>query len=267
MATEIDVLPLLAAQRRLLDTPRGFARFREYLATMLDASGEIALPLSAFNPMAKAHVTERLDTLLALDAEGVLRDCLASGLARLPVPAGRWCAGWVVVDDAQGGWTDRFLTDADLWFDRMGEVKRGFMVAYSWTGDPVTLAELRAEALTTLYRTLFKARHGPPATLRGMLTLAGLTARFAGLRYPLDADALAAARVIVTAHLDTTSFPIQFACLYGDEAARAVGYPPLGVPPRGGFAAAAAVADVAAWRPELALGAAPPDFGCDAMRR
>lgn len=205
---DIAVLPLLGAQRRLLDVPRGFERFREYLDTMLDASGEIALPLSAFNPMAKAHVAERLDTLLALDAEGVLRDCLASGLARLSVPVGRWRAGWVVVDDAQGGWTDRFLTDADHWFGGMGEVKRGFIVAYSWTGDPVAPTGLHAEALATLYRTLFKARHGAPTTLRGMLTLAGLTARFAELHYSLGADDLAATRAIILSHLDTASFPI-----------------------------------------------------------
>ena len=267
MATAIEVLPLLTAQRRLLDTARGFARFRDYLATMLDADGEIALPLAAFNPMSKAHVAAHLDTLLALDAEAVLRDHLVSGLARLAVPTGRWRAGLVVVDDAQGGWTDRYLTDADHWFGALGEIKRGFLVVYSWTGDPVTLAGLRAEALGALYRTLFKARHGTPTTLRGMLTLAGLTARFAELTYPLDDAALAASRKVLATHLDTTSFPIQFACLYGDAAAAAVGYPPLGVPPHGGFAVAASTAHAARWPPGAALSAIPPDFGRDATGR
>jgi len=266
MDMDIAVLPLLGAQRRLLETARGFERFREYLDTMLDAEGEVALPLSAFNPMSKAHVAERLDTLIALDAEGLLRDCLSSGLARLSAPGGRWRAGWVVVDDAQGGWTDRYLTDADHWFGAMGEVKRGFVVACSWTGDAVTSAGLRVEALGTLYRTLFKARHGSPATLRGMLALAGLTARFADLTYPLDGADLDATRAIIMPHLDTISFPSQFACLYGDDAAASVGYPPLGVPPRGGFALAAAEARERGWRSEAALVASPPDFGRDESR-
>lgn len=258
---DVEVLPLLAAQRRLLDTARGLARFREYLDTMLDDTGEVALPLSAFNPLSKAHVAAQLDTLLALDAEGLLRASLAAGLSRLSTPAGRWRAGLVVVDDAQGGWTERYLTDADHWFGGLGEVQRGFIVAYSWTGDPITVARLRAEALGALYRTLFKARYGIPSTLRDMLTLAGLAAHFAGLTYPVDADGLAATRTILGPQLDTTSFPSQFACLYGDAAAVAVGYPPLGVPPHGGFAVALAEARARNWRPETALMAAPPRFG------
>ncbi len=262
----VEVLPLLAVQRRLLDTARGMERFREYLDMMLDAEGEVALPLSAFNPMSKAHVAEHLDTLLALDAEGLLRESLAAGLARLPAPAGHWRAGLVVVDDAQGGWTDRYLTDADHWFGALGEVKRGFIVAYSWTGDAVTIAGLRAEALGSLYRTLFKARHGRPATLRGMLTLAGLAAHFAGLTYTVDAYGLAATRAILASHFDTASFPVQFACLYGDDAAMSVGYPPLGVPSRGGFAVAASEARARGWLPEMALVASPPVFGGDEPR-
>jgi hypothetical protein len=228
---DVEVLPLLAAQRRLLDTARGFARFREYLATMLDDDGEVALPLSAFNPMSKAHVGAHLDALIALDAEGLLRESLVAGQARLLVPAGRWHAGWVVVDDAQGGWTDRYLTDVDHWFGNLVEVKRGFIVAYSWTGDAITVAGLRAEALAALYRTFFKACHGTPATLREMLTLAGLTAQFAGGTATLDNRQIADTRAILLPHLDTTSLPIQFACLYGDAAALSVGYPALGVPP------------------------------------
>ncbi len=258
---DVEVLPLLAAQRRLLDTARGFARFREYLDTMLDDGGDVALPLSAFNPMSKAHVGAHLDTLLALDAEGLLRESLAAGLARLPALAGRWRAGWVVVDDAQGGWTDRYLTDADHWFGGLGEVKRGFMVAYSWTGDAITGAGLRAEATGALYRTLFKARYGLPTTLRGQLTLAGLTARFADIAYATDAVDLAATCAILEPHLDTINLPIQFACLYGDDAAAAVGYPPLGVPPHGGFAVALAEARERGWLPDAALLALPPAFG------
>lgn len=258
---DVEVLPLLAAQRRLLDTARGFERFRAYLDTMLDAAGEIALPLSAFNSMSKAHVAAHLDTLLALEAEGVLRARLLAELARLPAPVGRWRAGWVVVDDAQGGWTDRYLTDADHWFDAMGEVKRGFLVAYSWTGDAITVAGLREEASGALYRTLYKARYGAPATLRGRLTLAGLTAHFAGLTFAPDATSVAAIWAILTPHLDTTNFPVQFACLYGDDAAISVGYPPLGVPPRGGFAVAVAEARARGWVPGAALLGPPPVFG------
>ena len=53
MATVAHV-PLMQVQRDLMDTERGFQRFREYLDTMIGkGSGDepIELPLSAFNPM------------------------------------------------------------------------------------------------------------------------------------------------------------------------------------------------------------------------
>jgi len=43
---------------------------------------------------------------------------------------------------------------------------------------------------------------------------------------------------VIQPYLDTTDYPTLFACLYGDEAAKSVGYPPLGLSERAGFALA-----------------------------
>jgi hypothetical protein len=43
---------------------------------------------------------------------------------------------------------------------------------------------------------------------------------------------------VIQPHLDLEHYPTQFACLFGDEAAKAVGYPPLGLSARAGFAVA-----------------------------
>jgi hypothetical protein len=67
----LHYLPLLAVQRDLYRVPRGPARFRDYLRTMIDAdTGDLALPLAAMNPMGKDHVPALLDRLLAFDADG-----------------------------------------------------------------------------------------------------------------------------------------------------------------------------------------------------
>lgn len=258
---DLELLPLLDAQRRLLDTARGFARFHAYLATMLDARGEVALPLAAFNPMSKPHVAERLDALLAMDAEEILRATLADAAGRLHGLPGRWRVGLVVVDDAQGGWTDRFLTDADHQFAALGEVKRGFITVFSWTGEETAPEALRTETLSAIYRTCHKARHGAPTNLRAMLTLVGLTGVFVDVPCADELSALTPVRAILDAHLETTSLPTQFACLYGDDAAVSVGYPPLGVPPLGGFAVAVAEARRHGWDPLTALSGPGPTFG------
>jgi hypothetical protein len=252
----LDFLPLLEEQRALLDTGRGFERFQQYLDTMLDADGEVRLPLAAFNPMSKPHVAMLLDDLIATDAEGTVRAALAEAAARLGglVPTVR--VGLVVVDDALGGWTNRYLTDMDHRFGAAGELKRGFATAYVWTGEPSRPDLIRAEVLSVVYRHCYKLRHGFPTTLRQMLTLEGLVSRFVGGADAHGLKDLRQVRAALAPHLDTTVTPILFAALYGDDAAISVGYPPLGVPPWGGFAVVHHVAQRAAWDPLAALGPA-----------
>jgi hypothetical protein len=54
----------------------------------------------------------------------------------------------------------------------------------------------------------------------------------------LDDVDLAYTAQVIKPHLDTTDYPTLFACLYGDGAANSVGYPPLGLSERAGFALA-----------------------------
>lgn len=249
----LELLPLLAVQRELLNTPPGPERFQRYLATMLDKDGEVALPLAAFNPMSKPHVTALLDTLLGMGAEEEVRSALTEAARRLGPDTPQLRVGLVVVDDALGGWTNRFLTDADHRFGGGGDRKRGFATAYVWTGEETTRTMIRAEVLAVIYRQCYKARNGPPQTLREMLTLEGLTFTFSGAALPTDEDAVLRTRTIITPLLDNAAQPTVMACLYGDEAAVSVGYPPLGVPAWGGFALAAAVAQAQRWNPLRAL--------------
>ncbi len=262
---ELELLPLLQVQRDLLDTPRGFERFGRYLDTMLDADrGEMTLPLAVFNPMAQPHVAALLDRLIAMGAEDEARVALRKAEADLRAVPGRLRVGLVIADDALGGWTDRFLTDARQRFESASTVKRGFATPLLWTGEEPSREGVRRETLAAVYRAAYCRRHGPPRTLRAMLTQEGLTARFAALpTAQFDPAQLAATRLLLTPHLDTTDYPLLFACLYGDEAARAVGYPPQGVQQWGGFAVALDEARVRGWRPDAALGAgsARVEFG------
>src|SRR4051812_17961418 len=132
---DLELLPLLQAQRDLLKTGRGFERFKQYLDLMLDGQGEIALPLATFNPMSKPHVAELLDALIAMGAEEVARAALDEAAVRLQGIPGKLRVGLVIADDAMGGWTNRYLTDARHRFEDDGEIKRGFATTLIWTGE------------------------------------------------------------------------------------------------------------------------------------
>jgi hypothetical protein len=67
------LLPVLAAVREIYAIPRGRSRLDAYLARMCDAAGDLRLPLTALNPMAKEPTVAVLDALLVLDAENIRR--------------------------------------------------------------------------------------------------------------------------------------------------------------------------------------------------
>jgi hypothetical protein len=54
----------------------------------------------------------------------------------------------------------------------------------------------------------------------------------------LDAEEIDYSRAVLQPYLDSTVYPICFAAMYGDTAARALGYTPLGLSDWAGFAVA-----------------------------
>src|SRR5262245_18142056 len=104
---DLKLLRLLQIQRDLHAIPRGWERFRAYLAAMTDGTDDIVLPITGMNPMGKEHVAALLDELLATDAEGQAATAIATVAARLVDIPGEREVALVVTDDAQGGWTNR----------------------------------------------------------------------------------------------------------------------------------------------------------------
>lgn len=187
-----------------------------------------------------------VEDLLALDAEALVANAVAQANAKLVLTTPIQL-GLVLADDVAGGWTDRYLTDAGHRFE-LGELRYGFATALFWASESYTAASLTERVVATSYRTDWLLTHGPPKTLRQMLAQEGGAAAFAEVPLTLDADEVAYTRAVITPHLDTTAFPTAFACLYGDAAARSVGYESLGLSPDAGFALALHDAQVGSGR-------------------
>ncbi len=233
----VTVVPALRAQRDLLDVPRGMERFDAYVKTMIGPQNSIELPLFLFNPMAREHVADVLDDLLAFDAEAVAAEAVREANERLDAPIDINVIA-IVIDDARGGWTNRYITDFEVRFT-------GFSGAPAWAQAVVWSSEgsdpetFRGTVLRTVARSAHIAEHGMPATLGQMLIQEGAAARFAGWgeRGLSDSDA-DYTREVIEPYLGETGRPVQMACLYGDDAAREVGYEPLGLSPWAGIAIA-----------------------------
>lgn len=247
--------PLLAIQRELYELPRDFSRFERYIEVMTGGGDDIELPLSVMNPMGKEHVPETLDALIALDAEGVAEQALEEASERLPGVQGVFEVGLVLADDRKGGWTDRHMTDLQARFEPRAELNRGWIVVTLWTGEPPSVQGVRTNVLATVYRRFHYLRQGKAKTLGRMMEQEGRALHFAGLTEPaLEPEDLAYTREVIDPHRETTEFPLQFACLYGDGAAKAKGYRPLGLSEDAGWALALAEARGSGEPPEAALG-------------
>ena len=243
----VTVLPLLQTQRDLQAIPRGMDRFRAYIATLTGGGDDLALPLTALNPMGKEHVAQHLDALLALGAEAVAAEAIAGSEAQLPPFAQPLQVALVAVDDAAGGWTNRYFSDCALRFDIGYNLEHGWVVVPLWTGEAWGAAEVQVAVRAALFRASFVLRRGLAASLEERMAQEGGAAAFAQQPPLLDDDDIAYSREVIAPHRASTHFPIVFTCLYGDAAAREVGYPPLGLSAWAGYA-------VAQWEAENAAG-------------
>lgn len=242
MSLNVELVPLLRQERELYDVPRGRERFQAYLKAMTLGTGEAALPLAVLNPMGREHVGEYLDRMIAMGVEDAAAQAVADACDRLDGVEDEIRLAIVVADDLKGGWTNRTFTEMANRFERAYEVARGWATALFWTSEEPTLERARSESLGAIYRTLYERRFGAARTLGAMMRQEGRAARFAGEHVALDDAALAAARRVIEPNRDSTAYPVIVAALYGDEAATSLGYPPLGLPARAGYAVALAEA-------------------------
>ena len=255
---KLSFFPLLKIQRDLYAMPRGMERFREYIKTMVDAeTGDLALPLVAMNPMGKDHVPGLIDDYLALGAEEIAEEAVREVAAKAPAlrtdvrgatasAVAEYRVALVVSDDLKGGWTNRWASEYAHRIEGAAISKRGWLVGILWTSEPASVHNVREAVLTSIHRAAYLQTHAAPTTLGEMLDQEGYAMARAGCTTPqLDDDDLAYTRSVITPHLGATDRATVIACMFGDRAAAALGYPPQGLSDRAGLALALSSARVA----------------------
>lgn len=256
----LTYVPLIGIMRELHRIPRGnppdfngLRRFRQYLRTIFpaDDTADQLLPLIAMNPMGKDHVTDLLETLLAIDADSIAAAAVSEaseGLRDLP---GEFNVGLVIADDLKGTFTNRFDYEFSLRFGsdrfrtsvspgkRPAWLKDEWITCTLWSSEAATEKTVRESVLTAIYRTAYRHAHGPARTLGEMLAQEGLVLAMAGCTVPcLDEEELTYTREVLTPFLNSADMPTSVACLFGDIAARSLGFAPFGLSPWAGLALA-----------------------------
>jgi len=255
----LDYVPLLQVMRDIQSVPRGqppdfngMKRFKKYLGTIFDQDRKVCkLPtLLAMNPMGRDHVTALLDAYLAMDGDGIGARVTKEVAAQLADVPGEFKIGLLVADDLMGGGTNRYECEFGFRFgadySRTGDgpprsrwLKDYWLAGVLWSSESPSERAVREAILTAAYRVAYHHRHGAARTLREMLTQEGQVMARAGCSGPtLDAEDLAYTREALIPYLDTKDPRTCIECLFGDAAARSLGFTPRGLSPWAGLALA-----------------------------
>ena len=243
----LEYVPLLQVQRELYRMPRDINRFHQYLRTMLNERGDdVDLPpLIVMNPMAREHVPALLDEYLEQDADRTARQAAAEAEMALPDVDGDYKIALVVLDDVKGGWTNRYGIEFSLRFGSRStptskkSPRNSWLMAPLWASEPASLQTVREEIVMAAHRLAYLRQHGPATSLRDRLQQEGHCMARAGCVQPvLDADDLEYTRAVMGPLLDATDMGTAVECLYGDAAAKELGYTPRGLSHRAGLAMA-----------------------------
>ncbi len=240
----LEYIPLLKVQHELYLMPRGLERFQAYLGTMVDSeTGDIKFPMSAMNPMGKDHVPALLSEYLALDADGLAVAAVSEATTKLRQVPGKFKVTLILSDDLMGGWTNHYSTEFTHRSGSKAYFKRGWLTGLLWTSATPSGKTTREEVLTTIYRGTHIQMKGFAYTLGEILSQEGYAMAMADCTEPtLEVDDLAYTQEVITPFLESKDYPTIMTCLFGDAAAKSLGYEPMGLSRYAGLALALHIA-------------------------
>ncbi len=234
---------ILGDLKNLYAMPDRLERFRAYAALSSGKTRGEPLPLGTFSPMGERQA-DYLEHLVAIDAETLAQRAANEVAGDFATFGDSFRLLLVVADVPRNGWTQRQLTDAQWRFTLKDDaLPKGVTLAgfdrwvsvLLWTDTEATEAYVRKEVRGALYRALSYRYLGAPRTLAQMLRQEGRVLAYAGYRPELDEEELHYSREALEPYLQSAAFPVCFAALYGDEAARSAGHEALGLTAQAGF--------------------------------
>ncbi|MES2389917.1 MAG: hypothetical protein V4543_18085 [Bacteroidota bacterium] len=240
-----ELLPVLHLMEQVYALPLSPARFGPYLQLLqTEVDSELALPIAGFNPMAKAHINAKMNELKAMNAEALVSEVLEElniGTATLPDERIIKVA-LNLSDDLGGGWTNRYSNDYSSRFSIDALLKRSFCSPIVWASETLTPQLIRQRSREACYRCLYRLLHPKALTLQDHVAQEARVASAVGSILPaLNAETTEHCADFFLSNRASENYPLIFSYLYGDKAAIAFGYEPLGFGDFAGLAYAAAV--------------------------
>jgi len=223
--------PILSDIKELYSKPRSQQRFQEYLAMLQgDTKGDMALPITGFNPMAKDHILEKIAQLEALHAEELIADVLRDLNNSVETDSfGDITIVVNIADDLKGAWTNRYTTDYDSKFKLSAFVSRRFCVPHFWTSENYSAHLIETRVKSYAYRMQYLMVNPLPVTLEDHVEQETYVEHQLDFSSDLDSHTYEALDSFYLAHRDSDDYSLIFNFFYGDAASLDLGYKTYGV--------------------------------------
>lgn len=225
-----QLLPVIDRMIELYEEPPGFDRFHKYIAIINgNSKSDMEMPVGGYNPMAKSHVLHRLKELKAMQAEDIIAEVCAE-VNMVTNIRDIFKVSLTLADDLMGGWTEHCSTDYSSRFKLNAMVKRHFCCVYLYTSEEISEDTIQRQTKACLYRTLYWMEHPKPQTLEQHIGQESAFAKAVPNEEPLSTEAFDTCKRIYERYKGSSDYPVILSFLYGDKAAKALGYIPLGIP-------------------------------------
>jgi hypothetical protein len=217
-------VPVIDRMLNLYSIPIGMERFNAYIALLEgEKKGDMSLPIVNYNPMAKPHVSAKLQELKTLGAEKIISDTLLK-LSDDKEPVINVVLN--LADDLMGGWTNRYTTDYDSRFRIQAFVKRNFCAPLFWSSENYSEELIAERTIESCRRMLYRREHEQPVTLEEHIRQENFVLKNLSCKKIAEPQTL---QQFYEAHKTSENFITIFNFLYGDEAAEKMGYAPAGI--------------------------------------
>lgn len=243
---QFEIIPILSLMEELYEKPRSPERFQDYIAKLQGGTkGDMVLPIGGFNPMAKAHVVEKIGELQALEAEDLISETLAEVNAKQNDKEAITIKVVLnLADDLKGGWTNHYTTDFDSKFSINALVVRNFCTPYFWTSEEYAADLIVKRTLEYVYRTIYWKQNPKPQTLADHFAQeVFVQQQIESTEAGLNKNGFGEIEELYQVFKDSDDYSLLFNFFYGDAASVSLAYPLFGIIENTGFEYAKFIAE------------------------
>lgn len=226
-----QVVPILDKMLEFYKMPVNRERFNNYISMLQgNSKGDLDLPISGYNPMAKEHINQKIWELQELNAEEILQNVLDDiNQSKLSNNSEIIKVVINIADDLKGGWTNHYTTDFDSKFKLNALVERNFCTPYFWTSENYS-EELIVERIKEYaFRTVYWKNNPKLSILKDYVDQEQFVQSHVNQCVENLSDDLFALKTYFENHQNSVDYNRIFNFFYGDSICEKLNYPTFGV--------------------------------------